>query len=364
MKKIYLLFAAGLAFASNSFAQQRMTKVETIKFSTLQTVSKNQLSAQQKTRAYDTLTNHWKLIAPQAVLADTTVLYKSTKGFMAGQNNYEDKAVCQKFDSKYGVTSGGNINSLLFWFGAKIQSAGTAAFTPTIWEDNNGVPGTVLGTGTVFTVAEIDTSSAVRYSIGPSDAIRGKYNVYKYLTTTVPIPSNQIFWAGVTFTYASGDSAGLISSFDNVAQDAPGLTGDFLDAKTHVFSQLKNNSWISFNDDGTEDSWQKDVALAIYPVVSFGTGINEQNINVLSLTNTPNPAKDMTMISYEITNFSEVIISVYDITGKELMSMNQGMQQAGNHLVKINTSELSSGMYFYSLKANEQLLTRKMTVIK
>jgi hypothetical protein len=357
----FLSVAFALIIASASFAQNRASQAKNI--SSLGYAKSNPVHT---LTALDTLTNHWDLIGPTAI--DTpTLLFNVGSGYVAGQNGYGDKAQAQKFDPTYGVTSGGTINSILFWFGGKMVGAGTASFTATIWADNAGKPGAVLGTAPAFSITSIDTAVASLMTIGqPSTALEGDYNVTATFGTPVVIPANKIFWAGMSYTYANGDSAGLVTSSDGPSGDGPGLSGNFPDASTHTFQQLSDNSWQSYND-GTGhagNTWADDIALALYPVVDFGTGVNEHAGIVASLSNMPNPAKDATTINYDLKEVSDVSVSVLDITGKQLFSLNQGVQHAGAHSVKINISELPDGMYFYSLRAGSSVSTQKLIIVR
>ncbi len=90
--------------------------------------------------------------------------------------------------------------------------------------------------------------------------------------------------------------------------------------------------------------------------------------------NYPNPFNPMTLIRYEIkTNVksetSNVKINVYDITGKEIISLVNEKQNAGLYQVDFSATgggnRLSSGVYFYSLIVDGNLIdTKKMLLIK
>lgn len=358
MKKIYTtLFLSAVAIFS--FAQSG--RIATAKPAVIGAAAK-QTPVVQPMNTDDTLTNHWDVIAPVPV--DTATTYSSSSGFVAGQNDYGDISKMQKFDGTYGVTQGGTINGLLLWFGAKMVGAGTASFTATIWADNGGVPGAILGTAPAFTIGQIDTSVAGLKIIGPVAAIEGAYNTIAMFSPKINIPSNMTFWAGINYTYAAGDSAGLVTSRDGNPGDAAGATGNFGAASTHTFEEWNDNSFHSFND-GTTNTWQLDVALAVYPVVTFGnTSVNELNSSIASVQNTPNPAVSSTLINYDLKENANVTLSVVDITGAEILSAVQGEQAQGSHSVKLDVSDLSAGMYFYTIKAGDHQVTKKMTVIK
>lgn len=81
--------------------------------------------------------------------------------------------------------------------------------------------------------------------------------------------------------------------------------------------------------------------------------------------NYPNPFNPTTTISFSLPSSSEVRLSVYDITGREVMVLMNGAMPAGQHTVPFNASgTLSSGVYLYRLQAGGEVHTRKMTLIK
>jgi len=57
-----------------------------------------------------------------------------------------------------------------------------------------------------------------------------------------------------------------------------------------------------------------------------------------------------------------VIINVTNITGQNLMTMDQGTVTNGAHQFTIDASQLSTGIYFYSVTINGQTTTHKMIV--
>lgn len=65
--------------------------------------------------------------------------------------------------------------------------------------------------------------------------------------------------------------------------------------------------------------------------------------------NYPNPFNPVTNIRYQIANISLVTIKVYDILGKEIMTLVNEKQSSGNYEIKFDGSNLSSGIYFYKL---------------
>ena len=97
---------------------------------------------------------------------------------------------------------------------------------------------------------------------------------------------------------------------------------------------------------------------------SFTTGLNE-NVSATGVKlyqNQPNPFNHTTTIKYETQLAGTVVFEVRDLTGRLVMELNQGTQSAGKHAAVIDVSELSKGMYLYTLKTNNESLTRRMIV--
>lgn len=80
-----------------------------------------------------------------------------------------------------------------------------------------------------------------------------------------------------------------------------------------------------------------------------GTGGNQQP-KVYSLhQNYPNPFNPVTQIKFELPEESLVSLIVFDITGKEIDALADGILSAGYHEVSWNAANVGSGVYFYRL---------------
>lgn len=92
----------------------------------------------------------------------------------------------------------------------------------------------------------------------------------------------------------------------------------------------------------------------------FGTEINNYNIS----QNYPNPFNPSTSINYSIPATTKIKIAVFDILGREIAVLVNEEKSAGNHTVNFNGSNLSSGIYFYQLRAGNFSETKKMILLK
>ena len=80
--------------------------------------------------------------------------------------------------------------------------------------------------------------------------------------------------------------------------------------------------------------------------------------------NYPNPFNPSTNISYSLNTKGKVRLSVYDIRGREVAVLVDGFQSAGNQTVKFSGDDLTSGIYFYRLQTANEVITKKMTLLK
>jgi hypothetical protein len=80
--------------------------------------------------------------------------------------------------------------------------------------------------------------------------------------------------------------------------------------------------------------------------------------------NYPNPFNPTTVISYQLPVAGNVSLKVYDVLGKEVMTLVNGRQEAGAYNLNFNASNLSSGVYFYRLQSGNFVSTKKMMLVK
>ena len=80
--------------------------------------------------------------------------------------------------------------------------------------------------------------------------------------------------------------------------------------------------------------------------------------------NYPNPFNPVTTIEYSIPNDGLVTLKVYNIVGEEVVTLVDEIRQPGNYDISFEASNLSSGVYFYKLKAGNFSLVKKMIINK
>lgn len=80
--------------------------------------------------------------------------------------------------------------------------------------------------------------------------------------------------------------------------------------------------------------------------------------------NYPNPFNPSTKINYDLPFDGRVSIKIFDMTGREVASLVNEFKTAGYYTADFNASALSSGVYFYTISADNFTATKKMILVK
>jgi hypothetical protein len=140
-----------------------------------------------------------------------------------------------------------------------------------------------------------------------------------------------------------------------------------------------NNSWFSMG--GTVNNAQNYVEVSGLNDFSYWTlaGINsplpveeENQVNPGEFNlsqNYPNPFNPSTTIYYSIAKRDHVSLKVFDVIGNEIVTLVNEIKEPGIYSAAFNNAtntirHLTSGIYFYQLRAGDLVQTRKMLLIK
>ncbi len=81
--------------------------------------------------------------------------------------------------------------------------------------------------------------------------------------------------------------------------------------------------------------------------------------------NYPNPFNPSTVIKYNLTKKAFLEIKIYDILGNQIMTLISEVKPSGNHATVFNAAGIPSGVYFYVMRADGNLIdTKKMLLLK
>jgi len=113
----------------------------------------------------------------------------------------------------------------------------------------------------------------------------------------------------------------------------------------------------------------------------FGTNLPNQNFSLeatvsISQINTtvpndfslyqnyPNPFNPSTKIKFDMKKSDYVKVVVFDSQGKEIKELVNAVLPAGSFEISFDAKNLSSGVYFYRMETNGQVITKKMSLLK
>lgn len=104
----------------------------------------------------------------------------------------------------------------------------------------------------------------------------------------------------------------------------------------------------------------------VFGDTTFITGVNEfvSEISYNLYQNYPNPFNSSTVINFTIPSSDDVLLEVYTILGEKIKILIDDFLTAGNHSVRFEADNLSTGVYLYVLRTNKLVQTKKMLLIR
>src|ERR1051326_6862623 len=136
---------------------------------------------------------------------------------------------------------------------------------------------------------------------------------------------------------------------------------------------LGRTEYRTFEDDPCEPAadWiYLDLNYAQIDTTHYGTIDNvatQVGMVPLSFTlaqNYPNPFNPTTVIRYDLPTQAHVVLKVFDMLGREVVTLKDDFEQSGKKSIQLDASQLSSGIYFYRLQAGGHIETKKLVLVK
>jgi subtilisin family serine protease len=173
-------------------------------------------------------------------------------------------------------------------------------------------------------------------------------------------------------------------SVETVMSDPPGLTTSFFFEYTGSYVRASfitpgKGYWVKIDQPGR-------LILVAHPTPGAlgGAGIHMEATNEMPppppmsggyvhsqspkmyflSQNYPNPFNPAAIIQYDVPTSSWITLKVYDMLGREVATLINGMESAGYKQVKFNASSLPTGVYTYRMTAGSFVQTKKMVLIK
>jgi len=133
-------------------------------------------------------------------------------------------------------------------------------------------------------------------------------------------------------------------------------------------NEFGNETTNDFKEDKYGNMWiGQDGRLLVYNPAGI-IGINEsENIQLPDytlLTNYPNPFNGSTKIKYELNKSSDISLNIFDIKGKKISEIYTGFKTAGKYECDFSSENLTRRIYFVILKSGNNIISRKIILIK
>jgi len=156
----------------------------------------------------------------------------------------------------------------------------------------------------------------------------------------------------------SGYKYGLLDDISKITFNAEGTVINFeLTSGGTDSENLDDILKITFDSEALGDV-SLPVELQDFRAIQDGDDI------FLIHNNYPNPFNPTTIISYEIGEQEFTTMKIYDMTGKKVAVLVNEIQNPGQYTVKLNGSNLSSGVYFCKFTSGSRTKIIKMLLVK
>ncbi len=233
----------------------------------------------------------------------------------------------------------------------------------------------------IGTASVIDNGSTLKLNNNAWKSIDVNYNVtpktvmsFYFKTTaereihTIGFDDNSVLSPNVSFRIAGEQNWG-IDNFDVYVRD--GAYQKYVIPVGQFYTGwFKHLFFGNDNDASPHDGNSYFSKIKIYEddnsgVDCYGAGGNKEGLsNIPDIQLYPNPATNIINVKYELSENTTANIMVFDAFGKLVKNVPNVELLAGNQTLDMNVSDLSAGMYFYTLQASEWKATKKFIIVK
>ncbi len=117
----------------------------------------------------------------------------------------------------------------------------------------------------------------------------------------------------------------------------------------------------------TNEAGESSFSAAVQYVVAGTTSINErlqnrEQLRFISIK--PNPATDFVRVKFEVSQNINVQAGLFDMLGNNVRGLVEKMVETGDYEINFATKDIAPGLYFVRLKSGNQVITRKVVVLR
>jgi hypothetical protein len=200
-------------------------------------------------------------------------------------------------------------------------------------------------------------------------------NAYQWFGTMSVAPDGRIdvIWLDTRNNLGSVNSALYYSySLDEGVTWTPNVKlSDTFDPHVGWPQQDKMGDYFDMysDEDGAHLAWaatfngEQDVYYSLITPSYVNITENETTPGILSVVNYPNPCIGQTTIRYNLVERGFVTVKVFSMDGKEISTLVNEIQDAGQHSEIFNVEKLGSGVYYFRIESAGTVITRKIMVM-
>jgi hypothetical protein len=123
-------------------------------------------------------------------------------------------------------------------------------------------------------------------------------------------------------------------------------------------------AWLPTDEDATRKNRQVAYTYSVKPMLSETKSEEPLPSRVVLEQNFPNPFNPTSIVRFHLPVAGDVRVVVYDLIGREVLTLARGWKEAGVHEAVFDASHLPSGVHFVRLLAHGEVVTRKAIILK
>ncbi|HLP17957.1 MAG TPA: T9SS type A sorting domain-containing protein [Bacteroidota bacterium] len=224
------------------------------------------------------------------------------------------------------------------------------------------------GKGTIISVLEVDPSTASRSSVTHQtsdkadsacilytvDGRNKSYGSYDLILLQSE-PKERLLPSDVLPYPVSTDASFLVMTFSG---------GSFTAGSVKLFA--RHASFVRFGPYvfTPSDSGETQMSFTMKTEVATSVPVRSVTDDILLSQNYPNPFNPIGKIRYSLGRTTVVTLAVFDMLGREVARLVDGVREAGVHESSFDASALPAGVYLYKLSAGGRTIVKKMSVVK
>ncbi|MCB0711565.1 MAG: T9SS type A sorting domain-containing protein [Ignavibacteriae bacterium] len=171
---------------------------------------------------------------------------------------------------------------------------------------------------------------------------------------TLDVPSIELGVASHPYTFAISGQGVLTWTFDNIMLPDSGTnqsaSNGYFKYRVHLKRGLSPRTEISNRASIYFDYNDPVLTNQVVSVTGGTSSVDEEELASSILRVYPNPARELSMISLQLLERSNLQIRLVDAKGSILQTLVEGELGVGEHHIKLETGDLSSGLYFITLE--------------